>query len=100
LARRTLTIEDKLDALLGRVTREEYNKGFKTVKKRKTKAEKLAEKRIDAAYRATCSGIQINILDIPKVFDEGQKWLDANPNLTDDALAAAIRAYVETIRMN
>ena len=68
------------------------------MKKRKTKAEKIAERRVDMAYRATCSGIQINILDIPKIFAYGE--LKVAEGLDDAALAASIRAYVETIRQN
>jgi hypothetical protein len=66
------------------------------MKKRKTKAEKIAEKRVERAYYATCSGIRINIMDIPKVFEYGE--LKVAEGLDDAALAASIRAYVETIR--
>ena len=37
------------------------------------KADKAVEDRIAKAYRATCCGIQINILDIPKVFKYGER---------------------------
>ena len=65
------------------------------MKKRRTKAEKIAERRVDAAYRATCSGIAINILDIPKVFAYGE--LKVAEGEDDAALGASIRAYVETL---
>ena len=65
---------------------------------RKTKAEKLADVRIDRAYRRTCSGVQINILDIPNVFRVGTKAIADGAD--DTALDAAIVAYVATIRKN
>jgi hypothetical protein len=66
--------------------------------KRKSKAEKVAEARVDRAYRATCCGIQVNIMDIPKIFAFGRIKVDAGED--DAQLAASVRAYVETIRQN
>jgi hypothetical protein len=66
--------------------------------RRMTKAEKIAEKRVERAYYASCSGIQIDIMDIGKVFAFGQ--LKVAEGEDDAALAASIRAYVETIRKN
>lgn len=65
---------------------------------RQTKAEKQAEKRIDVAYRSTCSGIAINIMDIGKIFAEGQKLIATG--VDDAALAVGIRAFVDTIATN
>jgi len=62
-----------------------------------SRAEKREQKRIDAlidnAYTETCAGIQIDIMDICKVFAEGRKALAEGRDLK-----TAIRAFVETIR--
>ena len=56
------------------------------------------DKRIDVAYRNRCSGIQIDIMDISKVFREGQKAID---NGADDVtLSQVIFDFVQTIRKN
>jgi hypothetical protein len=62
---------------------------------RKTKAQKAADTRIDRAYNATCKGMQISVLDIPKVFTFGHQRIAAGDN--DEQLGTAIRAYVEQI---
>lgn len=62
---------------------------------KQTKAEKLIDRQIEAAYRRTCCGVQINIMDISKVFAEGRKALAEGR-----ALDEAIPAFVETIRQN
>ena len=71
--------------------------GFKKPR-RKPDPNKKADVAVDAAYKATCSGIQINMMDIGKVFAVGRASYFAG----DDAatLGAKIRAYVETIRKN
>lgn len=61
---------------------------------------KQIDKRIERAYYKHCSGIQIDIMDIGKVFRESHKWLANNPTITDDALGAGILAFVNTIRKN
>jgi hypothetical protein len=58
------------------------------------------DQRIERAYYARCGGIQIDIMDIGKVFKVGQGFLTTYPNATDDQLADRIAAYVETIRKN
>lgn len=63
--------------------------------KRKAAAE---DRIIETAYRATCSGIQINVMDIGKVFAHGRTLLATSKDLTE--LALGIRAFVETIRQN
>ena len=60
------------------------------------KAAKLADKRVSAAYHATCSGIQINMMDIPKVFKVGLRAI--TEGCDDESLRLTVRAYVETIR--
>jgi hypothetical protein len=63
--------------------------------KRKRKA---ADDLVSRAYYATCNGIQINMMDIPKVFAFGRMKLDAGEDY--EALKSSVRAYVETIRKN
>lgn len=62
------------------------------------RAAKLADDRVNAAYMRTCSGIQINIMDIGKIFDFGRLKVAAGE--TDAELGASIFAYVQTIRKN
>lgn len=70
--------------------------GYK--KPRRKNPNRKADFAVDTAYRATCSGIQINILDIGKVFDVGRASYHAGDDAT--TLATKIRAFVETIRVN
>jgi len=53
---------------------------------------KLEDLRIDKAYRASCTGIQINILDIPKIFNFGH--IKIAEGVDDAELASSIHAYV------
>lgn len=62
------------------------------------RALKAADDRVNAAYLATCAGVQISILDIPKVFAAGRAAIAAGADTA--ALQAAVRDYVETIRKN
>lgn len=63
---------------------------------RMTKAEKLAEQRIENAYRTHCSGVQISVMDIGKVFAAGRKAIADGAD--DAALGVALKEFVETIR--
>jgi len=38
-----------------------------------TKAEKARDKEIEAAFYATCEGVPVNIMDIPKIFAYGRR---------------------------
>jgi hypothetical protein len=66
---------------------------------KQTKEQKAADKRIERVYQAACSGIAINLMDIPKVFRAGREVLAADPNISDEGLGKLVRAYVETIRI-
>jgi len=63
---------------------------------RALKAEaKRNERLIETTYYANCSGVQIDMMDIGKVFAEGEKALAEGRDLK-----TAIVAFVETIRKN
>lgn len=64
-----------------------------------TKAEKKRrDARINRAYGNSCSGMQINIMDIGKVFREGERLIDAGAD--DITLGAGLRAFTEKIAVN
>lgn len=58
------------------------------------------DRRIEASYARSCNGIQIPIMAIPKVYAHARQLVFLNFNMTDEELETAIRAYVETIRVN
>jgi hypothetical protein len=64
----------------------------------RNKAEKLADKRIERIYYRSCSGVQISVMDIGKVFAVGHKAISEGG--TDDDIERAIVTYVQTIRKN
>ena len=68
------------------------------MRRKQTRAEKLADRRIELVYRRWCSGVQIDIMDIGKVFAVGHKAIAEGAD--DAALERAIVAFVETIRRN
>jgi len=57
---------------------------------------KKTERRIEHAYRTACSGIQIKMTDIGKVFACGRQLIA--DRCSDTELQAGLRNYVETIR--
>jgi len=62
------------------------------------KETRAAEARVSKAYYATCSGIQIDMMDICKVFEVGMAAVAGG--VDDTVLGETIRAFVETIRKN
>ena len=67
-------------------------------KKLTKKQEKALDRRVEQAYYATCSGVQINIMDIGKVFSTGREALAGGAD--EEGLRKAIVEFVETIRHN
>jgi hypothetical protein len=64
--------------------------------KRQTKTQ---DARINHLYMQRCSGVQIDIFDISKVFRSAAAFIAAN-NPTDQQLGDHIHAFVQTIRRN
>lgn len=59
---------------------------------------KAIDKRIDTIYNTNCSGIQISIMDIGKVFEVGR--MAAATGANDEQLTKVITEFVNTIRLN
>jgi hypothetical protein len=60
--------------------------------------QKRLDKRVEQAYYATCSGVQISVMDIGKVFAVGRKALADGAD--EEKLRSAVVEFVETIRKN
>lgn len=65
--------------------------------KKAAKAIKSVDRRIEAAYYRTCSGMQINIMDIGKVFAKGRELVAAG--VDDTALGEGLKACVNAINL-
>jgi len=65
---------------------------------RRRKNDKATDDRISRAYYGNCSGVQVSILDIPRIFAEGRRAIAEGAD--DVMLAARIVAFVDTIRCN
>ena len=63
---------------------------------KQSKVDREIDKRVEQAYYKTCSGVQINMMNIPKVFDFGRKKV-LEDRLDDEALGLSIRAYVDVL---
>jgi DNA topoisomerase VI subunit B len=63
-------------------------------RRRKTKKSE-ADTRIERAYYATCSGITIPMMSIPKVFAYGRMLVEEGAD--DEALAKGIHGFVVSI---
>jgi hypothetical protein len=64
------------------------------------KQKKLNDARIQRLYGQRCSGIQIDIMDIGKVFKVAERAMAQQPDISDEQLGSEIAAYVEQIRKN
>jgi hypothetical protein len=62
------------------------------------KQKKLNEQRISRIYGQRCSGVQVNVMDLGKVFKVAEDGIAAG--MGDEALGNVIAAFVETIRKN
>lgn len=62
---------------------------------KKTKTEKALDKEIDKIYKENCVNIEIDIMDIQKIFDAGHKAASEGKDLKE-----AIVAIVQKIRKN
>ncbi len=60
-----------------------------------SKADKALDREIDKLYRENCSGIQIDIFDIPKVFAEAKKAKAEGRDMKE-----AIVSFVNKVRKN
>lgn len=73
-------------------------KARKALARAKKNAYAKIDKRVERLYYATCSGVQIDIMDIGKVFDVGRKAIAEGKD--DGEVALAICQFVATIRKN
>jgi TPP-dependent pyruvate/acetoin dehydrogenase alpha subunit len=62
------------------------------------KAEQMIDRYIERAFADACPGVQIDIMDIPKVFAVGREAYAAGGG--EAGMRVAIRDFVATIRKN
>lgn len=62
---------------------------------KQTKTEKALDKEINDLYVKNCANIQINIMDIPRVFAEARKARSEGRDMKE-----AIVSFVQSIRKN
>lgn len=55
---------------------------------------KARRRRIELAYYKTCSGVVIDVFDLPKVFEYGLMYLERMAPVDDQELESAICSYV------
>lgn len=60
---------------------------------------RIIEKRIERAYYSGCSGIQLNIMNIPRVFKAAELLFVSTPDISDQELVGAVRAIVDGINL-
>jgi hypothetical protein len=65
---------------------------------RKTKEEKALEARITRLYGQVASGVQIPMMEVPKVWKVAHAAVAAGES--DEQVASAIAAYVAKVRVN
>ncbi len=65
------------------------------MQKRKSKAEKALDAEIDALYREHCNGIQVSIMDIPRIFAHAKQARAEGRDMKE-----AIVSFVNSIRKN
>jgi hypothetical protein len=64
---------------------------------KKLSEQDLKRARVNRAFSASCSGIQIPMMRLPDVMKVGLHCID-NLKQDDEALAKSLRSFVETIR--
>lgn len=67
---------------------------------RMTKAQKAIEDRVEKAFHTSRQCIQIPMLKVPVIFKHCRTVIADKPDISQDELEAAIKAYVDTIRVN
>jgi hypothetical protein len=83
---------------LGTMMKDEQDKAVRAANRKAKAQKKKDDARIQRLYTARCSGIQINIMDIGKVFKVAEAGIVAG--MDDATLGDVIFAYVNEIRQN
>lgn len=60
-------------------------------------AKKMREKRVERACQTASYGVQIPIMEMPRMWKVAERALEEGA--TDEEMLAKVRAYVETIRV-